>query len=191
MEANRSGQRDDPVEAAAARHPVRFLLGVSSYLVLAVCLLVWMYDLLGGRVGGWVVTYLVAAAALSCITLPVVFLAVWDRGSVRPFKLHEAVLRHRRFLIICIVAVCCVGMLAGDHVFLLWERTPHDRLQEWRAMLWVAVVPFLFFAVCLSTLYGVWIGGGIWRNFACALLGMLAFGAFFWIGLTWMLNHGS
>ena len=41
-------------------------------------------------------------------------------------------------------------------------------------MLWVAVGPFLFFAVCLSTLYGVWIVGGIWRNFACALLGVLS-----------------
>ena len=184
-------QRDDPLADLAARHPVRFLLGVGAYLVLAVCLLVWMYDLLGAWHGEWVVPVLMVLAVLSSIALPAVFLAAWDRGSVRPFKLREAVLQHRRSLIICIVAVCCVGMLAGDHVFLLWERTPHDRLREWRAMLSVAVGPFLFFAVCLSTLYGVWIVGGIWRNFACALLGVLASAAFVWIGFAWMVNHGS
>ena len=196
-------RRDDPVEAVAARHPVRFLLGVGAYLLLAVVCLHFVFDLLGAWLGEGVVALLAGLAALSLIALPAVCLAVWDRGVAviaHPFfNLGEAMLEHRVALAVCVVAVLCAGLIASDHVYLLWERGvgssgsrhPYHGLREWRAMLVAAVGPFLFFSVCLSVLYGLWIGGSIWRNSACALLGMLAVGAFFWIALVWMLNHGS
>ena len=194
----------DQLETATARHPVRFLLGVGAYLLLAVVCLHLVHDLLEARLGEGTVDWLVLLAGLSLIALPAECLAVWDRGATviaHPFfNLGEAVLEHRVALAVCVVAVLCAGLIAADHVYLLWERGMgsfgsrhpyHGLLREWPSMLLVAVGPFLFFSVCLSALYGLWIVGGRWRELTCILLGVVAFGLFAWMGFAWMANHGS